>query len=95
MKSSKKTAKNLFSAVIDADPNFNIEKCGNAYSMRGRIKLSLDDFVGAIEDLNKGIEKNMFDLPGPGHYDTQDPYISVLANPYKHYGKSLHKKLIT
>ncbi len=58
MDADLEVAKNLFSLVIDVDPNFNIEKCGNAYSMRGRIKLSLDDFVGAIDDLNKGIEIN-------------------------------------
>ena len=38
--------------------SFAIAKSGNAHSMRGRIKLSLNDFAGAIDDFNKGIEIN-------------------------------------
>ena len=56
--SNLETAKNLFSAVIDADPNFNIEKGGNAYIMRGKVKMYQQDLKGSIDDLNKGIEIN-------------------------------------
>ena len=45
----------LFDFVIAIDPNFNVEKGGNAYGMRGGIKLYLGDFQGAIDDLNLGI----------------------------------------
>ena len=58
MEADLEKAINLFNLVIEIDPNFYIEKGGNAYSMRGRIKLSLEDFEGAINDLNKGIEIN-------------------------------------
>ena len=56
--SNLEIAKNLFSAVIDADPNFNIEKGGNAYIMRGKVKMYQQDLKGSIDDLNKGIEIN-------------------------------------
>ena len=51
-------AKDFFDQVIELEPNFNIEKGGNAYIMRGKVKTYQEDLKGAIEDFNKGIEIN-------------------------------------